>query len=70
MPTIRTKDGTGIYYKDWGAGQPVVLRHGWPLSGDAFEYQMFLHEERNFVEVVDGTFGIPVAPGSSDADAD
>jgi non-heme chloroperoxidase len=45
MPTITTKDGTEIFYKDWGSGQPVVFHHGWPLSADDWDSQMlfFLH---------------------------
>jgi non-heme chloroperoxidase len=40
MSTIKVKDGTEIYYKDWGTGQPIVFHHGWPLSGDDWDAQM------------------------------
>lgn len=48
MSTITTRDGTEIYYKDWGSGQPVVFGHGWPLDGDMWEYQMNFLAERGY----------------------
>jgi non-heme chloroperoxidase len=46
MATITTKDGTELFYKDWGSGQPVVFSHGWPLCSDAWDAQMVFLGER------------------------
>ena len=48
MSTFTTADGTQIFYKDWGAGQPVVFSHGWPLSADAWDGQMVFLGERGY----------------------
>ena len=58
MPYATARDGTRIYYKDWGQGRPVVLIHGWPLSGDTFDdaalalaengYRAIAHDRRGF----------------------
>jgi non-heme chloroperoxidase len=46
MPTINTKDGVEIFYKDWGAGQPIVFSHGWPLSSDDWDAQMLFFPQQ------------------------
>jgi non-heme chloroperoxidase len=48
MGTITTKDGTEIYYKDWGTGQPIVFSHGWPLSADDWDGQMLYFLNQGF----------------------
>jgi non-heme chloroperoxidase len=48
MPAITVKDGTQIYYKDWGSGQPIVFSHGWPLSADDWDAQMLFFGQRGF----------------------
>ena len=48
MPTITTRDGVEIFYKDWGAGQPIVFSHGWPLSADDWDAQMLFFLGKGF----------------------
>ncbi|MBV9725457.1 MAG: alpha/beta hydrolase [Gammaproteobacteria bacterium] len=48
MPTIKTHDGTAIYYRDWGSGPPVVFSHGWPLTGAAWEAQMLFFNAKGY----------------------
>jgi len=48
MSSITTQDGTEIYYKDWGSGQPIVFHHGWPLSGDDWDAQMLYFLQQGF----------------------
>ena len=48
MPTITVKDGTEIYYKDWGTGQPIVFSHGWPLTADDWDGQMLFFGQQGF----------------------
>ena len=48
MPSIKVKDGTEIFYKDWGTGQPIVFSHGWPLSADDWDTQMIFFLGKGF----------------------
>ena len=48
MPTITTKDGAQIYYKDWGKGQPIVFSHGWPLTADDWDAQMLFFGQHGY----------------------
>ena len=62
MPTIKTRDGTAIYYRDWGSGSPVVFSHGWPLIGAAWEAQMLFFNAKGYRTVAHDRRG----NGSSD----
>jgi non-heme chloroperoxidase len=48
MPSIKTQDGTEIFYKDWGVGQPIVFHHGWPLSSDDWDAQLLFFVQHGY----------------------
>ena len=48
MPKITTRDGTAIFYRDWGLGPPIVFSHGWPLTGAAWEAQMLFFNDHGY----------------------
>jgi non-heme chloroperoxidase len=48
MPFVKTRDGTEIFYKDWGSGQPLVFHHGWPLSADDWDAQLMYFLSKGF----------------------
>ena len=52
MTTFTTSDGTEIFYKDWGSGQPIVFSHGWPLSADAWDAQMLFWGQQELADMV------------------
>ena len=63
MPMITTQDGTEIFYKDWGLGQPIVFSHGWPLSADDWDMQTLFFLNRGFRK--NGRSGIRKMEGPS-----
>ncbi len=67
MSTFTTKDGTQIYYKDWGTGPVVSFSHGWPLSADAWEAQMFHLASTAFAasRTTGAATGAPASPGTA-----
>jgi len=63
MPTITTKDGTEIYYKDWGKGPAVTFSHGWPLNADMWDGQMLFLAQNGFRAIATGAaMAGPVRP--------
>ncbi|MFE0379603.1 alpha/beta fold hydrolase, partial [Streptomyces inhibens] len=75
MSTFTTTDGTEIFYKDWGAGRPVVFSHGWPLNADAWDDQMHLVAANGFRAIAHdrsghGSSGQPVHCNDMETDAD
>ena len=67
MSSISMKDGTHIYYKDWGTGTPVVFSHGWPLSSDSWEAQMLFLASNGYRAALPMTGAAMAAPASPGA---
>ena len=65
MDTITVKDGTQIYYKDWGTGQPLFFHHGWPLSADDWDAQMMFFLERGYRVIAHDRRGHAAPPRQS-----
>jgi pimeloyl-ACP methyl ester carboxylesterase len=69
MPTVTTKDGVEIFYKDWGSGQPIVFSHGWPLSANDWDAQMlfFLGKflGKGFRVVAHAAMAAPASPAAA-----
>ena len=63
MPYANAKDGSDLYYKDWGTGKPVVLLHGWPLTGDTFDDMAIALADKGYRAIVPDRrgFGRPSA---------
>src|SRR5688572_3223842 len=57
MDTIVTKDGTRVFFKDWGSGQPIVFHHGWPLSADDWDNQMLFFLDKGYRVIAHGRRG-------------
>src|SRR5260370_2428500 len=66
MPTIATKEGTEIFYKDWGSGQPIVFSHGWPLSADDWDTQMPFFLKHGYRVIAHDRRGHGRSPQTSD----
>ena len=67
MSTITTRDGTTIFYKDWGRGQPIVFHHGWPLSADDWDAQLLFFLQRGYRVIAVSRFGYLRTPLPADA---
>ena len=66
MPFVTSSDSAQIYYKDWGTGQPVVFSHGWPLTADAWDDQMFLARTATAASpMTAAATGGPASPGTA-----